>query len=48
MGCNCKKSSNSAIGAKSQVRTNVTPKSRGINNGKTVSKVKLVIRRQFK
>ena len=48
MGCNCKKSSSNVIGAKSQVYVNVTPKGRGVNNGKSVSKVKRVMRRQFK
>jgi hypothetical protein len=48
MGCNCKKSSTNVIGAKSQMHTNVMPKSRGVNNGRAVSKIKRVIRRQFK
>lgn len=47
MGCNCKKSGNN-VGMKSQVRSNVAPKGRGVNNGKTISKVKRVMRRQFK
>jgi hypothetical protein len=46
MGCNCKKNSGSKVS--SPVRASVTPKGRGVNNGKSVSKVKRVMRRQFK
>ena len=45
MGCNCKKN-NSKVS--SPIRTSVTPKGRGVNNGKSVSKVKRIMRRQFK
>lgn len=46
MGCNCKKSS--GVSVSKQVIPNISPKGRGVNNGKSVSKVKRVMRRQFK
>ena len=46
MGCNCKKGSSVSQGSVRAVST--TPKGRGVNNGKSVSKVKRMIRRSFK
>ena len=46
MGCNCKKNTSNKVSG--TVRMSVTPKGRGVNNGKSVSKVKRVMRRQFK
>lgn len=46
MGCNCKKGSSFS---QSSVRiASVAPKGRGVNNGKSVSKVKRMMRRSFK
>lgn len=43
MGCNCKKNQIT----RSAVQT-VTPKNRGLTNGKRITKVKRVMRRIFK
>ena len=46
MGCNCKKSSTPQ--SRPSIRTISTPKGRGVNNGKTVSRVKQVMRRRIR
>lgn len=46
MGCNCKKSSSQQI--RPSIRTFSAPKGRGINNGKTVSRVKHMMRRTIR
>ena len=46
MACNCKKGTSSPQGS-SRIAS-VAPKGRGVNNGKSVSKVKRMIRRSFK
>ena len=45
MSCNCKKN---AINVNKQVKKNVMPSTRGVNNSKPMTKIKRVTRRQFK
>ena len=46
MACNCKKGS--SVSQSSVRAVSTVPKGRGVNNGKSVSKVKRMIRRSFK
>jgi hypothetical protein len=46
MSCNCKKGS--SVSQSSVRAVSTVPKGRGVNNGKSVSKVKRMIRRSFK
>lgn len=45
MGCNCKKS---GVSVSKPVRIAVTPKGRGVNNGRVGVKIQRGMRRQFK
>lgn len=46
MGCNCKKNANSTPRQTSRVIS--APKGRGVNNGKTISRVKRIMRRTIR
>lgn len=46
MGCNCKKNNSGSISK--PTRSTVTPKGRGVNNGKVITNVKRGMRRQIK
>lgn len=46
MSCNCKKGS--SVSQSSVRAVSTVPKGRGVNNGKSVSRVKRTMRRSFK